>query len=80
LKHLLYLKDLDQETISQILDIAENFLNHNNKPIGYENVLENRTLANLFFEPSTRTRSTFEIASKNNAHGIAGISMFSQSS
>ena len=64
LKHLLYLKDLDQEKITQILDIAENFLKHNNNPEGYENILQNRTLANLFFEPSTRTRSTFEIASK----------------
>ena len=64
MKHLLYLKDLDQETISQILDIAENFLNHNNNPMGYENVLENKTLANLFFEPSTRTKTTFELASK----------------
>ena len=73
MKHLLYLKDLDQETISQILDIAENFLNHNNRPIGYENVLENRTLANLFFEPSTRTRSTFEIASKKLGADVINI-------
>jgi len=73
LKHLLYLKDLDQETISQILDIAENFLKHNNNPEGYEDILQNRTLANLFFEPSTRTRSTFEIASKKLGADVINI-------
>ena len=73
LKHLLYLKDLDQETITQILDIAQNFLEHNNNPKGYEDILKNRTLANLFFEPSTRTRSTFEIASKKLGADVINI-------
>ena len=73
LKHLLYLKDLDQETITQILDIAQNFLEHNNNPKGYEDILQNRTLANLFFEPSTRTRSTFEIASKKLGADVINI-------
>ena len=73
MKHLLYLKDLDQETITQILDIAQNFLEHNNNPKGYEDILKNRTLANLFFEPSTRTRSTFEIASKKLGADVINI-------
>ena len=73
MKHLLYLKDLDQETITQILDIAQNFLEHNNNPKGYEDILQNRTLANLFFEPSTRTRSTFEIASKKLGADVINI-------
>ena len=58
MNHLLYLKDLNQETINQILDTAENFLDHDNQPFGSENILEGKTLANLFFEPSTRTRSS----------------------
>jgi aspartate carbamoyltransferase catalytic subunit len=73
LKHLLYLKDLNQETINQILDTAENFLDHDNQPFGSENILEDQTLANLFFEPSTRTRNTFEIASKKLGADVINI-------
>ena len=73
MKHLLYLKDLNQETINQILDTADNFLDHENQPFGSENILEHKTLANLFFEPSTRTRSTFEIASKKLGADVINI-------
>ena len=73
MKHLLYLKDLNQETINQILDTAENFLDYDNQPFGSENILEDKTLANLFFEPSTRTRNTFEIASKKLGADVINI-------
>ena len=73
MKHLLYLKDLNRDTINQILDTADNFLDHDNQPFGSENILENKTLANLFFEPSTRTRNTFEIASKKLSADVINI-------
>jgi aspartate carbamoyltransferase catalytic subunit len=73
LKHLLYLKDLDQETVSQILDTAEHFLEHDNQPLGSENLLEHKTLANLFFEPSTRTRSSFQIAARKLGADVINI-------
>ena len=73
MKHLLYLKDLNKKTINQILDTAENFLDYDNQPFGSENILEDKTLANLFFEPSTRTRNTFEIASKKLGADVINI-------
>ena len=73
MKHLLYLKDLNRDTINQILDTADNFLDHDNQPFGSENILEDKTLANLFFEPSTRTRNTFEIASKKLGADVINI-------
>ena len=48
MKHLLYLKDLNQETINQILDTADNFLDHDNQPIGSEGLLKDKTIANPF--------------------------------
>ena len=62
MKHLLYLKELNQEIILQLLDKAESFLSHNNYPTEKEKILQGTILANLFFEPSTRTRSSFQIA------------------
>jgi len=73
LKHLLYLKDLNQETINQILDTADNFLDHDNQPIGSEHLLKNKTIANLFFEPSTRTRSSFQIAARKLGADVINI-------
>ena len=73
MKHLLYLKDLNQETINQILDTADNFLDHNNQPIGSEDLLKDKTIANLFFEPSTRTRSSFQIAARKLGADVINI-------
>ncbi|SVE64349.1 uncharacterized protein METZ01_LOCUS517203, partial [marine metagenome] len=73
LKHLLYLKDLNQETINQILDTADNFLDHDNQPIGSEHLLKDKTIANLFFEPSTRTRSSFQIAARKLGADVINI-------
>ncbi len=64
LKHLLTLKGLDRRTLTQLLDDAERFVS----PVGGEvirsNSLAGRTVANLFFEPSTRTRASFDLAGK----------------
>ncbi|MGI9291740.1 MAG: aspartate carbamoyltransferase catalytic subunit [Gammaproteobacteria bacterium] len=64
LRHLLKLEGLSKDFISQLLDKAESY----QKPIGEtparDNVLQGHTVANLFFEPSTRTRASFELAAK----------------
>ena len=63
-KHLLSIKDLSVTEIESILKVANNFLNKKQIP---KNILKNikgKTLINLFFEDSTRTLTSFELAGK----------------
>lgn len=64
LQHLLQIEGLSKAQITQILDTAASFFNPQDGSIVKKPVLRGRTVANLFFEPSTRTRSTFELAAK----------------
>lgn len=64
LKNLLTIEGLKKEHIIEILDKAEDFFTPDSGEIIQTNYLQNKTVANLFFEPSTRTRSTFELAAK----------------
>jgi aspartate carbamoyltransferase catalytic subunit len=63
-KHLLGLKDLSAEEILTILDTAESFVEISERAIKKVPTLRGKTICNFFFEPSTRTRSSFEIAEK----------------
>jgi len=72
-KHLLYLKELNQRTISKLLAKAETFLSTNNFPPPQDKNLQGITLANLFLEPSTRTRSSFQIAAKRLGADVLNI-------
>lgn len=63
-KHLLGVADLDVEEVALILDTAESFLEVARRPIKKVPTLRGRTILGLFFEPSTRTSSSFEIAAK----------------
>jgi len=63
LKHLLCIRGLDGALIHRILDNAAHFIDDNGQ-VRREPLLEGTYVVNLFFEPSTRTRSTFEIAAK----------------
>jgi aspartate carbamoyltransferase catalytic subunit len=63
-KHLLGIEPLESEEIRLILDTAESFLEISTRPIKKVPTLRGRTIVNLFMEPSTRTRSSFEIAQK----------------
>lgn len=63
-KHLLSVLDLDAGLALALLDRAEAFLECSNKPVENFFPLQGRTLINLFFENSTRTQSSFEIAAK----------------
>jgi len=63
-RHLLGIADLTREEILLILDTAEAMKEVGERPIKKVPALRGRTVVNLFFEPSTRTRTSFEIAEK----------------
>ena len=64
LRHLLTLKGLDKDLLVDLLNSAESYLSPEGSLPVRSNALEGRTVANLFFEPSTRTRASFDLAGK----------------
>ena len=62
--HLVETADLNAKEIKFFLDEAKKFINFNKKRVKKSNLLEGRTIFNLFFEDSTRTRTSFEVAAK----------------
>jgi len=63
-KHLLSIADLSVDEIRSILDLAEEMHDVQSRPVKKLPALRGRTVVNLFFEDSTRTRSSFELAAK----------------
>jgi len=63
-RHIIDMDDLTPEDITLILDTAESFIEVNQRRIKKLPTLRGRTVVNLFLEPSTRTRTSFEIAAK----------------
>ena len=63
-QHLLGISGLDPSEITLILDTAEAMKEVGTRPIKKVPTLRGRTVVNLFFEPSTRTRTSFEVAEK----------------
>jgi aspartate carbamoyltransferase catalytic subunit len=64
LQHLLSVEGLPRELLLQILDTAESFAGVTERDIKKVPLLRGKSVFNLFFEGSTRTRTTFEIAAK----------------
>jgi aspartate carbamoyltransferase catalytic subunit len=64
LHHFLTIEGLGRDTLLQILDTAESFIDVGRREIKKVPLLRGKTVVNLFFESSTRTRTTFEIAAK----------------
>lgn len=64
LHHFLTIEGLPRETLVEILDTAESFVSVGEREIKKVPLLRGKTVVNLFFEASTRTRTTFEIAAK----------------
>ena len=64
LRHFLTIEGLDRATLVQVLDTAESFISVGEREIKKVPLLRGKTVVNLFFESSTRTRTTFEIAAK----------------
>ncbi|HVB84852.1 MAG TPA: aspartate carbamoyltransferase catalytic subunit, partial [Rhodanobacteraceae bacterium] len=64
LRHLISLEHLDADTLMRLLDRAESLREacaHGTRKL---DLLAGRTVLNLFFEPSTRTRTSFELAAR----------------
>jgi aspartate carbamoyltransferase catalytic subunit len=64
MRHLLSVRDLDREGAIRILDLAEDMADVATRAVPKLPTLRGRTVANLFFEDSTRTRQSFEAAAK----------------
>lgn len=73
-KHILGTESLTPEDIQLILDTAESLREISSRPIKKVPTLRGRTIINLFFEPSTRTRTSFEIAGKRMSADVINIS------
>jgi aspartate carbamoyltransferase catalytic subunit len=64
LRHLVTLQGLPRERLVELLDLADSFLTPMGEFPARNRALAGRTVANLFFEPSTRTRASFELAAR----------------
>jgi aspartate carbamoyltransferase catalytic subunit len=73
-KDLLGIRELSAAEITHILDTAESFRDISRREIKKVPTLRGRTVINLFFEPSTRTRTSFEIAAKRLSADAINIS------
>lgn len=73
-KHILSLADLSPDDIDLILQTAESFKEISSRSIKKVPTLRGKTIMNLFFEPSTRTRLSFEIAAKRMSADTFNIS------
>src|SRR5262245_46754561 len=78
-RDLLGIRDLTAAEIIGILDTAENFREISNREIKTVPTLRGKTVINLFFENSTRTRTSFEIAAKRLSADAVNISVSSSS-
>ena len=74
LRHFLTTEDIGEKTLLEILDIAESFMTLNTRRVKKVPLLHGKTVVNLFFEPSTRTRTTFEIAAKRLSADVINLS------
>jgi aspartate carbamoyltransferase catalytic subunit len=74
LRHLLDMQTLDAEAITTVLDTADAFSDLAARPIKKVPTLRGRTVCNLFFEDSTRTRVSFEIAAKRLSADVLNFS------
>lgn len=78
-KHLLGIKDLTKQDIELIFATAENFKDVINKPIKKVPSLRDITIANMFFENSTRTKLSFELAEKRLSADVINFASSSSS-
>ena len=74
-KHLLGIQDLSVNDINYILDESEAFIKLNQSKNKKIDVLRGKTQINLFFEPSTRTQSSFELAGKRLGADVMSMNM-----
>ena len=75
LKHLLSIEGLPKNILTQILDAAETFVNVVERDVKKVSLLHGKTVCNIFFENSTRTRTTFEIAAKRLSADVISLNV-----
>ncbi len=75
LRHFLSIEGLSREILVDILDAAESFAGVPEQTIKKVPLLRGKTIVNLFFEPSTRTRTTFELAAKRLSADVLNINL-----
>ena len=78
-RHLLGLQELPKEDIQNILKLAVTFKDLILKPVKKVPTLKGKTVANFFFEPSTRTKTSFEIAAKRLSADVLNLSISTSS-
>ncbi len=75
LRHFLSISGLNNELLVRILDTAESFAGVTEQTIKKVPLLRGKTIVNLFFEASTRTRTTFELAAKRLSADVLNINI-----
>jgi aspartate carbamoyltransferase catalytic subunit len=78
-RHLLQIEGLAPPAIGQLLDLAESYVLLNRSGKTQRDLLRGRTLINLFFEDSTRTRTSFELAGKRLGADVINMSVSTSS-
>jgi aspartate carbamoyltransferase catalytic subunit len=78
-RHLLGIQGLNPPAILTLLDLAENYVLLNRSGKTQRDLLRGRTLINLFFEDSTRTRTSFELAGKRLGADVINMSVSTSS-
>ena len=75
LQHLLTVEGLPEPILTQILDKAESFVSMSDHDVKKLPILNGKSVFNLFFENSTRTRTTFEIAAKRLSADVVNLNI-----
>jgi aspartate carbamoyltransferase catalytic subunit len=79
LQHLLTIEGLPPEILLRILDTARSFVSVTEREVKKVPLLRGKAIFNLFFEPSTRTRTTFEIAAKRLSADVVNLNIATSS-
>ncbi len=79
LRHFLTIDGLDKQLLTEILDLAESFIGMTDQRIKKVPLLRGKSIVNLFFENSTRTRTTFELAAKRLSADVLSMSIATSS-
>ena len=75
LRHFLSIEGLSRQHVIRILDTAESFINISDRSVKKVPALRGKAVANLFFENSTRTRTTFELAAKRLSADVLNLNI-----
>lgn len=78
-KHLLGIEHLSADSISEILDLADRYVEMNRRTVKHSNILAGMTQINMFFENSTRTQASFQLAGMRLGADVMNMSMQSSS-